>query len=286
MKNLLLLFFVFASCMPKQQKETNGSQEPFLDEIHMEYSQNNFYSPFLDAVVNDSLHFKVIFDTGFPSNYFMASDSLKSILKNDNASVQIGKSKKQMGIDYIENYRGSIFDIFGKNTILLGWEFFSGCVIELSLEHQYIRVYENLPDIADYDKIKIEVTSSSHLAIPIKIVMQGKTMEDTVLIDTGNNGYASFSTELVEKYGIKTADAHHGRAMTNVGLYSGYSLPVDTIRIGDLYVTNKEMTVAFRPKSKKRQVGGLIGVKSLQNFSVILDLKNFDLYLKPMKLTN
>jgi predicted aspartyl protease len=271
--------------MFKQQKEKiDDPQESFFDEVRMECNQSNFYTPLLNAVVNDSLQFKVFFDTGFPSKYFIASDSLKSVLKNDSASVQIGKSKMLMGIDYIENYRGSIFDIFGKNTILLGWEFFKGRVIELSFKDQYIRVYNSLPNLSGYTKIKI--TPTSHLAIPIKVVMQGKTMEDTVFIDTGNNAYASFSTELVKKYGINIEGAYHGKSMTNVGLYSGFSLPVDTINIGGLYVANKDMTVAFRPKTKNRPVGGLLGVKSLQKFSVFLDLIKYDLYLKPLNLND
>jgi hypothetical protein len=56
-------------------------------------------------------------------------------------------------------------------------------------------------------------------------------MEDTVIIDTGNNLYAGLNAELVEKYDINVEDAYHGKAMTNVGLYSGYSLPADTVKI-------------------------------------------------------
>ncbi|GHT69311.1 hypothetical protein AGMMS50239_35880 [Bacteroidia bacterium] len=68
--------------------------------------------------------------------------------------------------------------------------------------------------------------------------------------------------------------------MTNAGLYSGFSLPVDTIKIGNLYIANQNMRVGFRPKTKVRQMGGLLGVKTWENFSVILDLTNYDLYLK------
>jgi hypothetical protein len=282
MQNNLLLLLLLASCMPKQQNETKSSQKSIFDEIHMECNQRNFYTPQLDAVVNDSLQYKVIFDTGFPSTFFTASDSLKGVLKKTTASVQIGKSRMQMGVDFMESYRGSIFDVFGKNTLLLGWEFFKGRVIELSFEKQFIRVYKNLPDVTDYTKIKITISPTSHLAIPIQVVLQGKTMDDSVFIDTGNNLYASFSAELVQKYGLNTAGAYRGKAMTNVGLYSGFSLPIDTLKIGSLHIANKNMTAAFRPKTMSRQVGGLLGVKSLQNFSVILDLIHNELYLKPL----
>jgi hypothetical protein len=242
----------------------------------MQCNKSNFYIPILDAIVADSLVFNAFFDTGIPSDFIIVSDSLKGTFVGNKISVQIGKQKKQMGIDFVESKRL----YFNKQTIIIGWEFFKDKVIELSFDKQYIRVYESLPDITNYSKIKI--TANTHLAIPVKVVLQGKTLEDTAFIDTGNNGYASFATDLAAKYRINVEDANYGKAMTNVGYFSGYSLPVDTIKIGNLFIANQNMRVGFRPRTKDRDIGGLIGTRTFANFSVILDLINYDLYLRPL----
>lgn len=284
---LLLLLLVNISCVFNQQKQKNTQILP-SDEIFMEFNRRTFYMPILDATLNDSLPFKVFFDTGQPTNWAIASDSIKSELQGDSAWVQIGKSNLLMPIDYMESNRPSIFNRFGKKSIIIGWEYFKGKIIELSFDNQYIHVYEKLPDVTEYSKTKITVTPPpiSYLSIPLKVVLQGKEMEDTVFIDTGNNGYASFDTKLAEKYDLKTEDALHGKALTNVGLFAGYSLSVDTIKIGDLYIANPNMRIGFRPSTQNRNSGNLLGVKTLQNFSVILDLINYDLYLKPLKQEN
>ena len=278
---LLFLLFAFTFCTQKPRTEAASQILP-SDEIRMQYSQDNFYMPILYAVINDSMQFKVFFDTGVPSKYILASDSLKAVLIGDSVSVRIGKTCQQMGIDFMRSTGTSIFDIIGKNTLIVGWEFFENKILELSFENQYIRTYDSLPDISAYSKTAITISPSSHLIVPIQVVLQGKMMEDSVSIDTGNNRYASFATDLIEKYNIDTGNAYHGRAMTNVGPYSGFSLTVDTIKIGELFVTGEELRVGFRPKTRNRPAPGLLGVKTLENFSVILDLINFDLYLKPL----
>ncbi|MDR2145460.1 MAG: hypothetical protein LBE91_03245 [Tannerella sp.] len=287
----LLVLFLFACCTLKSQKETATIQILPSDEIPMQYDKGNHYMPTLDATVNDSLHLKVFFDTGQSSRWpgasdslwFIASDSLREIL-GDSASVQIGKYSTEMRIDFVRK-PVSIFNLTGKNTIVVGWEFFDHKIIDFSFDKQRLRVYESLPDVTGYSKIKITL-SSTMLCIPLKVILQGKTMEDTVYFDTGNNSYASFSTELIEKYGIDTENAYRGQAMTNVSYYSGYSLSVDTIKIGDLCVANPELRVAVRPKTNARAAPGLLGVKTMENFSVILDLINYDLYLKKLDQSN
>jgi hypothetical protein len=51
-----------------------------------------------------------------------------------------------------------------------------------------------------------------------------------------------------------------------------------TIKIGDSYIAKPNLRAAFRNKESN-----LLGVKILENFSVILDLINYDLYLKPIR---
>lgn len=280
---LLVILFVCISCAGKQQEKV---QEEYVDEIHMQYDEKTFKMPFLDAVLNDSLSVKVFFDTGVPGKYIIIPGRFKNLLSSDTCFVQIGQQKRQMAIDFLDTIQYKSFKVLEQivdaDVVMIGWEFFDEQIIEFSFDNQYIRVYENLPDMSGYSKTNIKVTPTSYLEIPVEIILQGKSIKETAFIDTGNNSYLSLANDLVEKYAIHTTDRKEGKATTNIGPLAGYTIPADTIRVGDLYVADEGMRVAFRPKPPTRPIDGLLGVRFLENFSVILDLKNYDLYLKPL----
>jgi len=259
--HIILFTLVFvSSCSSKQQQQQE--QVSFSDTIPMQYNQDNFYIPTLDAVVSDSLHFKLFFDTGQPGKWFATFDDFRSKI-GDSAYLQIGKTKIPMPVEFIGSNKPLyqlLYHLYGEHALLMGWEFFDNKIIEFSFENKYLLVYGKLPDITGYSKIKISRSGFPFLEIPMEFVLQGKTIKDTAaIIDTGNNSYLSVSSELLKKYDINVANA-----------------TIDTIKIGYNYVAKQNMLVGFRNK------GGptLIGVRTLDDFSVILDLINYDLYLK------
>ena len=269
---LIPLFLIFVMCQNSNKKKETVHVFP-SDTIPMQYSPGypNFRMLILDGIVNDSLPFKVFFDTHAGGSSFSISDSLKNFFVSDSAFVQIGRFKKQMRINYLRSDRRNFFDLdaLGKNSILVGWQFFENKIIEFDFQDPRIFVYEELPDITEYSKIKIELSQSSKLIIPIQVVVQEKTLEDSVIIDTGHNGYVTLSSKHVEKQGIYATHSNFGKS-TTCSIISA-----DTIKIGDLYVTNQEMNVFYSNRSL-----GLLGTKTMENFSVIMDLINYDLYLK------
>jgi hypothetical protein len=214
----------------------------------------------------------VFFDTGTGGNKFSISDSLKNLFDNDSAYVQIGKFKKQMGIFYYKSSQRSFVNTFGKNTILVGWQFFENKIIAFDFKNQRILVYNELPSVTEYSKIKI-TKFFNKLIIPVQVVLQGKTLEDSVIIDTGHNGYITLSSKHIEEQGIYATHFNFGKSTCPI-------ISADTIKIGDLYVTNqnKNMYILYINRSL-----GSLGTKTLENFSVILDLINFDLYLKKIE---
>ncbi|GHV27385.1 hypothetical protein FACS1894176_09250 [Bacteroidia bacterium] len=247
----------------------------------MQYSHQFpvFCLPILDGIVNDSLHLKVFLDTGTGGNYFSIPVSFKNLFNSDSTSVQIGKVKKQMGIHYWGSNQKSLINIIGENTIMVGWQFFENKIIELDFQNQHILVYDELPDVSAYSKTKITVRRNAHIVIPVQVVLQGKTIQDTFNIDTGCNEYMVLSTKHIEKQGIDTINARYKRTAVSGGLFPNFSLPADTIKIEDLYVANQNMRISFVNHS----TGGLLGTLTMDNFIVILDLINYDLYLKKIK---
>jgi len=278
---LIPLFPFFVMCQNRNKKVDTIHVLP-SDTIQMQYS--HFQLPILEGVVNDSLHFKVLFDTGTAGNNFFISDSLKNYFVNDSAFVQIGKFIKQMGIYYYKSNQRSIFDILGKNTILVGWEFFESKIIEFDFQNQRILVYNELPDITEYSKTKITLSgnsaSNSALLIPAQVVLQGKTMKDTFNIDTGCHSYMVISSKHIEEQGIDTTNAHYTKATVSGGYRPVFLIPADTIKIEDVYAANQNMWITFI--DYKARVG-LLGTMTMENFIVILDLINFDLYLKKIE---
>ncbi|MCL2651579.1 MAG: retropepsin-like domain-containing protein [Candidatus Azobacteroides sp.] len=278
---LIPLIPFFVMCQNSNKKAKIVQVLP-SDTISMQYNSKyaNLNMPILDGIVNDSLHFKVFFDTGTSGSGFAISESFKNLFDSDSTFVQIGKFKKQMDVHYYKSNQRSFLDVFGKNTILVGWEFFENKIIEFDFQNQHILVYNELPSVVEYSKIKIIKSQNSYLLIPAQVVIQGKTIEATVLIDTGCNSFVALSSNRIEKQGIDTKKAYFGKATVSGGLMPGFSIPADTIKIGDLYVANQNMQVSFDNFSHT----GLLGTKTLENFSVILDLINFDLYLKKIEI--
>ena len=275
---MILLFPFFVMCQNSNKKEETVSVLP-SDTIPMQYS--NLRLPILEGVVNDTLHFKVFFDTGSWGTDFSISESFKNLFDSDSAYVQIGKFKKQMKMRYNGNNQRSFYDIFGENTILVGWKFFKNQIIEFDFQNQRILVYEELPDITEYSKNKITLSGNSvdnsALLIPAQVVVQGKIIQDTFNIDTGCNSYMVLNAKHdIEKMGIDATNAFYGKSTVSGGLLPGFSIPADTIKIRDLYVANQNMQITF----SNFDGHGLLGTPTLENFSVILDLINFDLYLK------
>jgi predicted aspartyl protease len=98
------------------------------------------------------------------------------------------------------------------------------------------------------------------------------------MIDTGFNGFVTLSAKHVEGLEIDTTNAFYGKSTVSGGFHPGFSILADTIKIGNLFTANQDMRIEFDNVISSEIA--LLGTETLENFSVILDLINFDLYLK------
>jgi len=174
-----------------------------------------------------------------------------------------------------------LFDFQGCDLIF-GRVFFKDKILEISFEHHYIRELENTEDLASYDKIPFRLLYGWLPVIKGKACIKGKTIEGEFIIDTGYNGTIKVSSSLIKKYKIPTRDDFEfesvGITKNNKNVISN----ADTIQVGCNYITN---TIAFLETEKQSHipVGGLLGNKFFDNFSVVLDFKNNYLCLKPIE---
>lgn len=110
-------------------------------------------------------------------------------------------------------------------------------------------------------------------------MVQGKTLQDTFNIDTGCNQFVVLNTKHIEGQEIDTTNASYGKGAVNGGFRSAFAIPADIIKIGELYATSQNMHVTF----DNYWPGGLLGTRTMENFIVLLDLINYDLYLKKIE---
>ena len=278
---MIPLFPFFVMCQSNSKKEETVLVLP-SDTIPMQYSNERprYCLPILNGIVNDSLNFDVFFDTGSAGNHFCIPESFKNLFDSDSAYVQIGKLKKQMGIKYWGSNQSGIIGILGNNTIMVGWQFFENKIIEFDFQNQHILVYNELPKITEYSKTKITKTTLpySKLQISAQVFIQGKAIKsDSLVIDTGLNEYVVLSSKHIEEQRIDTTKAFYNITTVSGGRRHFFSIPADTIKIGDLFTANQNLQIAFHDYTGDV---GLLGTRTLENFSMILDLIIYDLYLK------
>lgn len=300
MKIKLLLTLLIAMlgttiyCQNPQTLNKTGSTEIELNEkvdgigplqgiVPFEY--DNFKKGIiLDAIMNGKIHLKAFFDTG---SYLPALSPNFSKHETDKKTVtpfklQVGNwFYKQPSKRYMNNQ--FLFDFHGCN-LLLGYVFFKGKIIEISFEHHYIRELENTENLGCYDKIPFKLLNERLPLVKGKASIKGKTVEGEFIIDTGYNGTMLISSSLIKKYNISTKDDFELKTVGVTKNTKNVRSNADTIQIGCNYITN---TIAFLETEDTthfgRGIDGLIGNKFFDNFSVVLDLKNNYLYLKPIE---
>jgi len=284
-----VLFYIlcFVSCYSSTGKvsvsETKKDSVTLQGIVPFEY--DNFKKGIiLDAIMNGKIHLKAFFDTG--ANGLALSPNF-SKHKTDKKTVtpfklQVGNwFYEQPSKRYMNNQ--FLFDFHGCN-LLLGYVFFKGKIIEISFENHYIRELENTEDLGSYDKIPFKLLNERLPLVKGKASIKGKTVEGEFIIDTGYNGTMLISSSLIKKYNISTKNDFEFKSVGVTKNNKNVRSNADTIQIGCNYITN---TIAFLETEYDTRLGrdidGFIGNKFFDNFSVVLDLKNNYLYLKPIE---
>jgi hypothetical protein len=271
---LIYIFFLFAILPSCQNKKDNNKHSINNDNIISEFQYKNGHI-FLSGKINDTIPINIIFDTG--SMYFI-SDSIKNILKNDTINLQVGNQSKKIMINlYKEQY---IFEYFGNNTIILSWQYFESKAIRISYLNEFIEEIDSTANLEGYSKIKIEKVKNG-LFIPITVYIQGKEITERVQIDTGDNGAVDFGAHIFSKYEINADNALSVTSKTMRGDNYKYFILSDSIKIGDFVTMNNQIGFSTSVKNKS-----LLGNEILGQFDLVLDLKDFYMYIKPIVQKN
>lgn len=176
------------------------------------------------------------------------------------------------------------------------WKFFENKIIEISYRYKYMKELPDTKSLDGYDKVKIKTENiadvdslpyygknkavkdikcieNNRLGVPITIIVQGKKIEEYVFLDTGYNRALTFNPEIIPKYDI----GPEGAAEVKDWKYVFYP---DTIRIGKNPIPKSDLFVSFVKERPKYEFSGLLGNKILENYTIVLDLKDYNMYLK------
>jgi len=261
--------------------------------VPFEYDFNMKKAIFIPGTLNDSTRLKYWFETGSLKMRF--SDILASDFERKEVKSGLSKVQKTMkvriggwehaygdsvGAEYLDK-NNHLFGFTGANVGIIPWQFFDKKIIEISFSKQYIRELSGTRDLQDYDSVKMKVVNG-FLGIPVVVSVQGKKIRAFVTIDTGSNAGISFSNSIVSKFGIKSDGAFFEKALRPDGIQKSFAIKSDSIQVGKFFLTGMKMNYVSFAMAKQQEYpfSGLLGTSILEHFDIVLDLRNYCLYLK------
>ncbi|HEY6915570.1 MAG TPA: hypothetical protein VI413_12920 [Paludibacter sp.] len=287
------ILLILLSCNSPSSQTTRATDIDSIPEgaVSFEYDFNLKRAILIPGTLNDSVPLWYFLETGFLKMTF--SDSLTSDFEKKEDKNGFRKIEKTMEVRIggFERIYGDSVDAycFDKNDMLfrwrgtggiLPWQFFDQKIIEISFSKQYIRELSGTRDLTGYDSVKMEV-ENGFLGIPVAVSVQGKKIKAVVTIDTGCNGDISFSNNIIFKYGIKSDNAFFGKAHLLHGFNSAFSFKSDTVQVGKFILTQNNYVSFSLDRQRPYPFSGLLGNGILEKFDLVLDLRNYYLYLKP-----
>lgn len=296
---LILTFLIVPFCNVQSEDTTKVVLTDSISEgfVPFEYDFNMKKTIFIPGTLNDTIPLRYLFETGwgrmtFPSTY--ASDFERKEDKNGFSKVQktmkvrIGVWERTYGDSVEAKYldrNNHLFGFSGANVGITPWQFFNKKIIEISFSKQYFRELSDTKNLHDYDSVKMKVVNG-FLGIPVVVSVQGKKIRAFVTIDTGCNAGISFNNNIATKFGIKSNGAFFEKALRSDGVQRSFAIKSDSIQICKFFLTEKNQkgknSVSFAmAKQREYPFAGLLGNGILEHFDIVMDLKNYCLYLKP-----
>ncbi len=284
--NVLFLLFILLSCNAKSTDATSPAGNDSIPEgaVPFEYDFKMKKQIMIPGTLNDSIPMLYMLETGITTPVFSDGLNFKSnssLFEDVDApmKIRIGNWEKTYGdtanpASYADksqstsNNMNLLFEWYGDSAAYIPGLFFKDKIIEISFSKLYIREIEDVSGLSGFDIIKMEY-ENHRFGIPVVIYAQGKEIKETLLFDTGFNGPITYNRDIKIKYNMEDDYVPSDK--------------VDTVKIGNNYLTD-DIYFGFLPenRSHKAPFSGLMGTQVLQNFDIVLDLKNYYLYLKPV----
>lgn len=286
---IFILLFISFSCSPKDatKKDSAKGEDVIFQGIEIPICYDYDWQIIsFDISINGRDTLFAIFDTGadgvaipksLKDNYFKYKDSL---------CVTAGKYTKVFTEDvnfvgWNVGRRAPDDDLYAPR-VLIGWDFFEGTIMELSFKNKYIRILDDTEYLRDYDSISL-IRRENGLYIPASISIQEEKIDVLSLIDTGFNNTFISDKSLFANLNYVTSEKAYG-IYSGYKKFTGYFLLADTIKVGNSYISNKNICVTDHNEIslKRKKQKSLLGCSFFENFTLVFDFKKDILYLKPI----
>ncbi len=289
---LLIMLVAISSC-GGQKKEVNRSSIK-KDSISLPpgaipiyYKTDSIIFICFKAVLNKSDTVVVIWDTG-ASRMTIPNLYKNRLNKEDTIKLKIGSNE----MNYKDVVRFS--DVFNsrlvarktrKNILFTGWNLFKNKIVEVSYKDRYIRMLENTNGLMSYDCIPFKIKNNK-LEISLSVTIQGKVFQiKDAIIDTGFDNTFISDNRVLHGLNTKKSLPFQGFLGPDKDTISGNILFANKIKAGNVSVDSLMICIT---KMGELKLGNwtytnLLGNGFLENFSVVFDFINHNLYLKPLE---
>jgi hypothetical protein len=177
---------------------------------------------------------------------------------------------------------------------ILGMECFYQSILEISYEHEYMRLHESIDslDLNTFSKIEL-IERDNRLFIPLHIdINEDLSISGEYQLDFGAGGAVSLTSPVAEQYDLQAAIRNKVQYYTKHGGVGGesrsYDFVANALRLGNFKLDDVVMDFSLDTAGAMVSENhlGLLGNKILDRFHVIIDFIHLDLYLRPVKNFN
>lgn len=287
--SLFLIIFVYINAQNK---------------IPIEYNRHIY----LKGSLNGAAKSNFVFDTGAHNLYIDSSYYAESGLKFEKFMKAVlpgagtGKQNAKIINDKLSySFAGNIYQpqygvLFQLRPILgdfadgiIGKDYFAKQCIEVNYEENYMKKYSTISEADLTGFTKLEGNKElGELVFPITLKLENDIIiNDYFFLDLGSGGSVNMNSARAEKYNLETNIKQKIRSYTTQGGVGGESKSY-TIKLLELNIagyTLKDFHMGYSLNKTGALAGGkragIFGSRILDRFTIIIDFKNNNLYLKP-----
>lgn len=280
----LILFLILTSC--------NSAKINFVYDGHIYVKVNNINSQKING--------NFIYDTGAPFFYldssFCVNSEIKFLYTKRSRIMGVGNEEKNINnvndtilyqINELKNYSNNtsilnLKNILGKKVDgLLGVNSFYNKKHKINFTRNKITLTNKCKA---FDQIKIEF-KNNQILVPLEVKFSNdKIIKGNFVLDTGSS-----TTCITSNHKINSINIVHFKSIGGIGGESdGYTTFAKKLSIGNNNIINHPVEISKDSLGafSENNYDGILGNDILDDFDVIVDLKNEYLYLKPNKKYN
>lgn len=285
--------FAFGGCQKELENRVEEQKSKPDEVISFVLTDANNIS--INAVLNETHAINMMFHTAVTS-VSMTTEAIDSIsLKLDKSTTVTswgGESSARYGSGHSLRIGELVWDnltiteskLSGHHTDgKFGYNFFKDKIIEFDYETNNLNVYSSLPKLKGYDQFQIEFENDSMFIVG-SLKIGSEELENRFLIHSGFGGAVLLDDEFVAANQLinRLETIGQGQLKDSFGnVLKTKRVTLPAFSLGKY--TMKNIPISIFDGAIRKQKMSVIGGDTLKRFHVLLDLQNFQLYLKPNK---